>query len=80
MPIGFASALFRGKLLSATSQAFLTSVEREMAGADIGNQMTRTLQGAATPFGFVLFKEGDGPGGFNTLMAYHPASDTIFIG
>ena len=76
----FASALFRGKLLSVTSQAFLTSVKGDMVGAEIGKQMTRTLQGAATPFGFVLFKEGDGPGGFNTLMAYHPASDTVFIG
>jgi hypothetical protein len=51
-----------------------------MVGADIGKHETRALQGAATPFGFVLFKEGDGPGGFNTLMAFHPRTDTIFIG
>ena len=76
----FASALFRGKLLSPTSQAFLTSVKGELAGAEVGKQKTRTLQGEVTPFGPVLFKEGDGPGGFNTLMAYHPSSDTIFIG
>jgi D-alanyl-D-alanine carboxypeptidase len=76
----FASALFRGKILSSSSQAFMSAVSREMVGADIGKQETRTLQGAATPFGFVLFKEGDGPGGFNTLLAYHPGSDTIFIG
>ncbi len=76
----FANPLFRGKLLSNTSQAFLTAVTGEMANAEIGKQKTRTLQGAATPFGLVLFKEGDGPGGFNTLMAFHPSSDTVFIG
>jgi D-alanyl-D-alanine carboxypeptidase len=76
----FANALFRGKLLSPKSQVFLSAVEGEMIGADIGKHRTRTLQGAATPFGVVIFKEGDGPGGFNTLMAYHPGSDTIFIG
>jgi D-alanyl-D-alanine carboxypeptidase len=76
----FASALFRGKLLSANSQAFLSAVKAEMAGADIGKPKTRALQGTVTSFGFVLYKEGDGPGGFNTLMAYHPSSDTIFIG
>jgi D-alanyl-D-alanine carboxypeptidase len=76
----FANPLFRGKLLSPKSQAFLSAVEGEMAGAEIGKPKTRALQGAATPFGFVLFKEGDGPGGFNTLMAFHPSSDTIFIG
>jgi CubicO group peptidase (beta-lactamase class C family) len=76
----FANALFRGKLLSPKSQAFLSAVKVEMVGVDIGKHKTRALQGAATPFGVVLFKEGDGPGGFNTLMAYHPSSDTIFIG
>jgi hypothetical protein len=76
----FASALFRGRLLSRKSQAFLTAVKGEMVEAHIGKQKTRALQGAAAPFGFILFKEGDGPGGFNTLMAYHPGSDTIFIG
>jgi len=76
----FAHALFHGQLLAAGSQAVLTAVKGEMVGADIGKQKTRVLQGAATPFGLVLFKEGDGPGGFNTLMAFHPSSDTIFIG
>lgn len=62
-----------------TSQAFLTSVKGELAGAEVGKQKTRTLQGEVTPFSPVLFKEGDGPGGFNALMAYH-ASNTILIG
>jgi CubicO group peptidase (beta-lactamase class C family) len=76
----FARALFRGRLLSARSQAVLTDVATEMHGAPVGRQETRALQGAMTSFGLVIFKEGDGPGGFNTLMAYHPESGTIFIG
>jgi D-alanyl-D-alanine carboxypeptidase len=76
----FANALFRGKLLSPKSQAFLSAVTGDMVDAEVGKPKTRALQGAVTPFGFVLFKEGDGPGGFNTLMAFHPRSDTIFIG
>jgi D-alanyl-D-alanine carboxypeptidase len=76
----FAHALFHGQLLSPTSQAFLTAVEGEMAGAEVGTRRIGTLQGAMTQFGLVLYKEGDGPGGFNTLMAYHPRSGTLFLG
>jgi D-alanyl-D-alanine carboxypeptidase len=76
----FAAALFRGKLLSPKSQSFMTAVAGEMAEAEIGKQKTRALQAAATAFGLVLFKAGDGPGGFNTLMAFHPKSGTIFLG
>jgi len=76
----FAAALFRGRLLSPSSQNFMTAVEREMAGVEVGKQKTRTLQAAATAFGLVLFKSGDGPGGFNTVMAFHPKTGTIFLG
>jgi D-alanyl-D-alanine carboxypeptidase len=76
----FAQALFRGKLLAPPSQDFLFAVAREMAGVAAAKQKTRTLQAAATGFGLVLFKEGDGPGGFNTLMAYHPGTGLIFLG
>ena len=76
----FAHALFRGKLLAPPSQEFLFAVAHEMKGVAAGKQKTRALQGAATSFGLVLFKEGDGPGGFNTLMAYHPGTGAIFLG
>jgi len=32
------------------------------------------------PYGTLLYKEGDGEGGVNTLMAYFPARDEIFVG
>jgi CubicO group peptidase (beta-lactamase class C family) len=75
----FANALFRGQLLSAKSQAGLTAAEGEMASVAIGTHKTRALQATLTKFGLVLYKEGDGPGGFNTLMAFHPKTGTIFI-
>lgn len=28
----------------------------------------------------MLFNDGDGPGGSNTLMAYHPETGTLVIG
>ncbi|HKS55736.1 MAG TPA: serine hydrolase domain-containing protein [Steroidobacteraceae bacterium] len=76
----FAAALFRGKLLSAKSQSFMTAVQGAMAGTAVGKQKTRALEARTTAFGLVLFKSGDGPGGFNTLMAYHVESGTIFLG
>ncbi|MBP6014742.1 MAG: beta-lactamase family protein [Alphaproteobacteria bacterium] len=76
----FAHALFRGQLMSARSQAFMTAVAGEVANAEIGKHKTRALQGAITTFGLVIYKEGDGPGGFNTLMAVHPKSGTVFLG
>jgi len=58
----------------------MTAVAGDMAGIAIGKQKTRALEAAATPFGLVMFKSGDGPGGFNTLMAFHPKTGTIFLG
>ena len=75
----FAAALFRGKLLRPKSQSFMTAVQGEMAGVEVGKQKTRALQAVATPFGLVVFKGGDGPGGFNTIMAFHPETGTIFL-
>ena len=38
-----------------------------------------TLQAMHKPYGVVIYKEGDGPG-VNTLMAYLPQQNEIFIG
>ncbi len=76
----FASALYRGKLLTTPSQKFLTAA---LEGADvmpIDKHRTWTLQAMHKTYGVVLYKEGDGPGGVNTLMAYVPAKDEIFLG
>jgi D-alanyl-D-alanine carboxypeptidase len=76
----FADALFRGKLLSPSSQAVLMSAGEQMEAEQIDKHHTRTLQAMRKPFGVLIYKEGDGPGGINTLMAFLPATNQIFIG
>jgi CubicO group peptidase (beta-lactamase class C family) len=75
-----ASALFRGRLLSAASQRFLVAAGDGMKDQPAGTERIRILQAVRKPYGVLLYKEGDGPGGVNTLMAYSPASDEIFLG
>jgi len=76
----FASALFRGQLLTARSQAFLLSAGEGMGHEPVDSDRTRALQAIRKPYGVLLYKQGDGPGGVNTLMAYSQASGAIFIG
>lgn len=76
----FASALFRGKLLKPASQRWLMAVTAEMDQQPINKKRVWALQSAHKSFGVIVYKEGDGPGGVNTLMAYDPATDRIFLG
>jgi D-alanyl-D-alanine carboxypeptidase len=76
----FASALFRGRLLSSQSQKFLMSAAEGMDAEPLGKKRIWALQAIHKPYGVLVYKEGDGPGGVNTLMAYRPASDEIFLG
>ncbi len=76
----FASALFRGKLLSRESQGVLTAAVNGAEALPIGKHRTWALQAMHKSYGVVLYKEGDGAGGVNTLMAYLPAQDRIYIG
>jgi D-alanyl-D-alanine carboxypeptidase len=76
----FASALFRGKLLSPQSQRFLLSAADGMEAQPLDQKRIWALQAIRKPYGVLVYKEGDGPGGVNTLMAYHPATDEIFLG
>ena len=76
----YASALFRGKLLSPKSQAFLMSVAEGMNAQPVGTKRVWAMQAIRKPYGVLVYKEGDGPGGVNTLMAYNPSTDEIFLG
>jgi hypothetical protein len=76
----YATALFHGKLLSPRSQEFLMAAGAGMEAQEVGTQRVWTLQAVRKPQGMILYKEGDGPGGVNTLMAYLPAEDEIFLG
>jgi len=76
----FASALFRGKLLSEKSQAFLMSAGNRMNAEPIEKKRTWAMQSVRKPYGVLVYKDGDGPGGVNTLMAYNPETHDIFVG
>jgi CubicO group peptidase (beta-lactamase class C family) len=76
----YASALFRGKLLSKESQAFLMSVAEGMNAEPVGKKRVWAMQAIHNRYGVLVYKEGDGPGGVNTLMAYNPSTDEIFLG
>ena len=76
----YASALFRGKLLSRKSQAFMMSVADDMNAEPVGTKRVWAMQAIRKPYGVLVYKEGDGPGGVNTLMAYNPSTDEIFLG
>jgi CubicO group peptidase (beta-lactamase class C family) len=75
-----AQALFRGRLLSPGAQGFLEQAIQGIDEEPVGTRRIRALQGARMPFGVVLYKEGDGPGGTTELFAYLPASRSVFIG
>jgi D-alanyl-D-alanine carboxypeptidase len=76
----FASALFRGKLLSRQSQQFMMSAGEGMQDQTVGIKRIWALQAVRKPYGVLIYKEGDGPGGVNTLMTYRPATDEIYVG
>jgi len=78
--VKFASALFRGKLLSDKSQAFLMSAGEGMNAEPVGKKRIWAMQAVRKPYGVLVYKEGDGPGGVNTLMAYNVVTDKIFVG
>lgn len=76
----FADALFHGRLLSPASQAFLMAAGDGMDQVEMNADRTRALQAVRKPFGVVIDKQGDGPGGATAIMGYVPARDQIFIG
>jgi hypothetical protein len=51
-----------------------------MNAQPIGTKRVWTIQAVHKPYGVLVYKEGDGPGGVNTLMAFDPASSEIFVG
>lgn len=76
----FAAPLFRGKLLSVASQRFLMAAGDGMDKEVEGKHRIWTLQSMRGPSGVLIYKEGDGPGGTNALMAYSSARDEVYIG
>ena len=73
----FAAAVFHGELLSPRTQAFLMAAGGP--GLALGQQRTWTLQSMHRPFGMLVCKQGDGPGGMTAIMAYTPQTGDIYV-
>ena len=76
----YAHALFSGTLLSPKTQRFLMAAANGMEKMPLDKPRTSTLQAMRKTYGVLLYKEGDGAGGVNTLMAYRPSTGTIYLG
>lgn len=73
-------ALFNGDLLSESSKAALFEFAKGIENDKIDNARQGAVRAFNKPYGILFASEGDGPAGFNTLMAYHPATNTIVVG
>ena len=51
-----------------------------MQSQPMGTKRVWALQSIRKPYGVLIYKEGDGPGGVNTLMAYRAETDEIYVG
>lgn len=56
------------------------SVTEGMSAQPVGKRRVWAMQAIRKPYGVLVYKEGDGPGGVNTLMAYNPATGEVFLG
>ena len=51
-----------------------------MNAEPVGKKRIWAMQAVRKPYGVLVYKEGDGPGGVNTLMAYDLVTHNIFVG
>ncbi|HEX3321109.1 MAG TPA: hypothetical protein VHR84_10430 [Terriglobales bacterium] len=56
------------------------SVRQGMNAEPVGKKRIWALQAIHKSYGVLIYKEGDGRGGVNTLMAYNSATGEIFLG
>jgi D-alanyl-D-alanine carboxypeptidase len=75
----FGRALFAGELLQSRTQAWLLSVADGLEEEPLGAERLGVLRAYSKPYGTVIAAEGDGPGGSNTLLAYHPETGVVVV-
>ncbi|MDX1642729.1 MAG: serine hydrolase domain-containing protein [Thermoanaerobaculia bacterium] len=73
----FGRALFGGELLGDSVQGRLLAVADGLDAAPVGTERLGILRAYRKPYGVVVTSEGDGPGGSNSLLAYHPATGVV---
>jgi D-alanyl-D-alanine carboxypeptidase len=75
----FGRALFGGELLGPSTQSWLVSVAEGLETEPAGTERIGVLRAYSKPYGVVVAAEGDGPGGSNTILAFHPETGVIVV-
>ena len=75
----FAEALYKGNLLSSESLNWLLSIGNGIENEELNSKRQGVVSVRNKPYGVLFTSLGDGPGGMNTMLAYHPKSKSIVI-
>jgi len=75
----FAEALYKGNLLSPESISWLLSIGKGIENEELNSKRQGVISVRNKPYGVLFTSLGDGPGGMNTMLAYHPKSESIVI-
>jgi D-alanyl-D-alanine carboxypeptidase len=73
-------AVFRGNFLSEKSMNLLYEFSSGIEKQKVNASKQGPLRVVKKDYGVLFMAEGDGPGGGNTLLAYHPVTGTIIVG
>lgn len=75
----FARALYKEHLLSTESLNWLLSIGNGIENEELNSVRQGIVTVRNKPYGVLFTSLGDGPGGINTMLAYHPKSESIVI-
>ena len=75
----FGKELYKGNLISTQSLNWLLSIGNEIDKEEINTKRQGIVTVRNKPYGVLYTSLGDGGGGMNTVLAYHPKSKTIVI-
>ena len=75
----FGEALYKGNLLSSESLNWLLSIGNGIENEALNSKRQGVVSVRNKPYGVLFTSLGDGPGGMNTMLAYHPNSKSIVI-
>lgn len=75
----FGEALYNGNLLSPESLNWLLSIGDGIENEGLNSRRQGIVSVRNKPYGVLFTSLGDGPGGMNTMLAYHPKTKSIVI-
>lgn len=75
----FAHALYKGHLLTTESLNWLLSIGNGIENEELNSMRQGIVSVRNKSYGVLFTSLGDGPGGMNTMLAYHPQSESIVI-